>query len=69
MSQPMSRMQPSRAGLREVRLWVPDTRSSAFVEECRRQSGLIRESENEVTRAEDQAWEVASWEALGDDQG
>lgn len=68
MSQPMSRMQSSGMGLREVRLWVPDTRSPAFVEECRRQSQLIRESETEATWAEDEAWEAASWEALGDDR-
>lgn len=28
-------------GLRQVQLWVPDTRSSAFAAECRRQSLLV----------------------------
>lgn len=28
-------------GLRQIRLWVPDTRSMAFVAECRRQSLLV----------------------------
>jgi hypothetical protein len=28
-------------GLRQIQLWVPDTRSPAFAAECRRQSLLI----------------------------
>ena len=28
------------AGLRQVQIWVPDTRRPDFVEECRRQSRL-----------------------------
>lgn len=28
-------------GLRQIQLWVPDTRSTAFAAECRRQSLLI----------------------------
>jgi hypothetical protein len=28
-------------GLRQIQLWVPDTRSPAFVAECRRQSLLV----------------------------
>jgi hypothetical protein len=55
------------AGLRPVQLWVPDTRSAQFAEECRRQSRLIRESESPEARAEDEAWEAASAEALADD--
>ena len=53
------------AGLRPVQTWVPDTRDPHFVEECRRQSGLIRDSETDVSRAEDAAWAAASAEALG----
>ena len=30
-------------GLRQVQLWVPDTRSEAFAAECRRQSLLVAE--------------------------
>jgi len=28
-------------GLRQIQLWVPDTRSPAFAAECRRQSLLV----------------------------
>jgi hypothetical protein len=52
------------AGLRPVQLWVPDTSSAQFAEECRRQSRVIRNSETEATRAEDDAWAAASEEAL-----
>ena len=52
------------AGLRPVQLWLPDTRSPLFAEECRRQSRLIRLTETASTRAEDAAWEAASEEAL-----
>ena len=52
------------AGLRPVQLWLPDTRSAEFLEECRRQSRLIRDSETALSRAEDAAWEAASAEAL-----
>ncbi|MGB4336774.1 MAG: antitoxin MazE family protein [Chromatiaceae bacterium] len=33
------------AGLRPVQLWVPDTRRSDFVEECRRQSRLVAQAD------------------------
>ena len=56
-------------GLRPVQLWVPDTRDPAFVEECRRQMRLLRESETDESRAEDMAWEAASAEALLDEKG
>jgi hypothetical protein len=52
------------AGLRPVQLWVPDTRSPQFAEECRRQARLIRSTETDLSRAEDAAWEAASEEAL-----
>ena len=40
------------SGLRPVQLWVPDTRSTAFADECRRQSELLRDApgEGETTR-------------------
>lgn len=57
------------AGLRPVQIWVPDTRAPGFADECRRQSRLIRDSEAEVSRAEDAAWEAASSEAISHDPG
>lgn len=36
-----------RAGLRPVQLWVPDTRRPGFAEECRRQSQLLRDDDQE----------------------
>lgn len=35
------------AGLREVRLWVPDTRSPEFRKEAARQAALLDHSEDE----------------------
>ena len=57
------------AGLRPVQLWIPDTRDPRFIEECRRQSRLVRESETATSRAEDEAWFAASAEALLDEKG
>ena len=57
------------AGLRPVQIWVPDARVAGFADECRRQSQLIKESETEASRAEDEAWAIASWEAAPDDAG
>jgi Protein of unknown function (DUF3018) len=34
------RLSLKEAGLRPIQLWVPDTRSTSFAHECRRQSGL-----------------------------
>jgi len=34
-------------GLRPIQIWVPDVRSPAFVEEARRQSLVVAESEAE----------------------
>ena len=48
------------AGLRPVQIWVPDTRTVGFAEECARQSRLIRESETPESRAEDDAWSEVS---------
>ncbi|MBB3964592.1 antitoxin MazE family protein [Rhizobium metallidurans] len=33
------------AGMRPVRIWVPDTRAPGFAEECRRQSLLIAKAD------------------------
>ena len=74
MSKPLSRAERvarrraklRAAGLRPVQKWLPDTRRDpGFVEECRRQSRLIRDSETDASRAEDAAWEAVSEEALG----
>jgi len=73
MSKPLSRAERvarrraklRAAGLRPVQKWLPDTRDPGFVEECRRQSRLIRDSETDASRAEDAAWEADSEEALG----
>jgi Protein of unknown function (DUF3018). len=51
------------AGLRLVQVWVPDTRASGFVEECRRQSLAAKK----VRRAERDAMEWV--EANGDTEG
>jgi hypothetical protein len=40
-------------GLRPIRIWVPDITAPSFVEEARRQSRLVAESER---AAEDQAF-------------
>jgi hypothetical protein len=57
------------AGLRPVQLWVPDTRTHEFAEECRRQSARIRDAESEASRAEEEAWETASAEAVSHEAG
>ena len=77
MSEPMSRAERvarrraelRAVGLRPIQLWVPDTRTAAFAEECRRQSQRIRESETAASRAKDEAWEAASLEALSHEAG
>ena len=56
------------SGLRPVQLWLPDTRDLKFIDECRRQSRLLREGENAATQAEDEAWHRASAEALSDEE-
>jgi antidote-toxin recognition MazE-like antitoxin len=77
MAKPMSRAERVErrraklraAGLRPVQIWVPDTRAAGFADECRRQSRLIRDSETDASRAEDEAWAIASWEAASNDAG
>ncbi|WP_348530591.1 antitoxin MazE family protein [Rhizobium sp. 16-449-1b] len=36
---------PKVAGMRPIRIWVPDTRQPGFAEECRRQSLLVAEAD------------------------
>ena len=48
------------AGLRPVQIWVPDTRSPSFAEECARQARIVRDSEHGCSRADDDAWFEAS---------
>jgi hypothetical protein len=54
------RERPPAEGLRPVRIWVPDTRSPGFAEECARQARLVRESETPESHAEDEAWHFLS---------
>ncbi|MEI6285218.1 MAG: antitoxin MazE family protein [Bacillota bacterium] len=53
------------AGLRPIQLWVPDTKNPAFIEECRRQSRLLKNDpqEKEVTEWIESAFDDAGWEA------
>lgn len=37
----------SKAGMRPVQIWVPDTREEAFAQECKRQSRLLADDEQE----------------------
>lgn len=51
-----------RSGLRQVQIWVPDTRDAEFAAECRRQSTLLRDDPQER--------EVLDWiEAVSDTRG
>lgn len=62
-----SRVQKHRAGLRAsglrpVQIWVPDTRSRDFADECRRQSLVLRDDPQET--------DMLNWlEASADTQG
>lgn len=38
-----------RMGLRPIQIWIPDTRHPNFVEECRRQSRLVAQSDKAHT--------------------
>lgn len=50
-------------GLRPVQLWLPDTRSSKFAAECRRQSlSIVRGPESEIDGfLESAARELEGW--------
>jgi hypothetical protein len=50
------------AGMRQVQIWVPDTRQEGFALECRRQSRLLRGDLHEA--------ETLTWlEAVADTDG
>ena len=50
------------AGLRPVQIWVPDTRSSGFADECRRQSLALQGDQQET--------DIANWlEVAADTKG
>jgi len=53
------------AGLRPIQLWVPDTKNPAFIEECRRQSRLLKNDLQEKEAAEwiEAAFDDTGWEA------
>lgn len=57
------RARKKAAGLREVRMWVPDTRSPEFRKEAARQAALLDHSEDEraaadmMTRFAAEAWD------------
>lgn len=41
------RARKKAAGLREIRMWVPDTRSPEFQAEAKRQAALLNHSDDE----------------------
>ena len=54
-----------KAGMRPVQIWVPDTRREGFAEECKRQSALINndQQEKEVLRFLDETADREGWKA------
>ena len=60
------RARKKAAGLREVRMWVPDLRSPAMQAEARRQAALLDQTEDEreaaaiMTRFAQEAWDQES---------
>jgi len=53
-------------GMRQVNLWVPDTRSPRFAKECRRQSLLIAKAERgdrSLAFLDQAAAEIEGWTA------
>jgi len=54
-----------KAGMRPVQIWVPDTRREGFAEECKRQSALISndQQEKEVLRFLDESADREGWKA------
>jgi Protein of unknown function (DUF3018) len=46
------RARKKAAGLREIRMWVPDTRTPEFKAEAKRQAALLDHSEDEREAAE-----------------
>jgi hypothetical protein len=57
------RLRQRAAGLRLLQRWVPDTRSPRFVDECHRQSRLLRDDPAEVEALE----LIERYGAWGDD--
>lgn len=53
-----------KAGMKPIQVWVPDTQNQAFIEECRRQSRLVAQFEDEAVMAllDEAANEVEGWE-------
>ena len=52
------------AGLRPVQIWVPDTRSRDFTQECRRQSRLLKDDpqELEILHLMEKIADTSGWE-------
>lgn len=49
-------------GLRPIQIWVPDTRVKGFLEECKRQSMLVKNDPQEK--------EILNWiSSVSDDKG
>jgi hypothetical protein len=50
-------------GLRQIQLWVPDTRSPAFAAECRRQSLLVADdpAEDALMDELERLQDLAGW--------
>jgi type III restriction enzyme len=46
-----------------------DAARREFAKECRRQSRLVRDSETDASRVEEEAWAAASWAAAANDAG
>ena len=59
------RARKKAAGLREVRLWLPEVRSESFATEARRQAALLdhsadeREAASMMQRLASQSWDSA----------
>lgn len=54
-----------KRGMRPVQIWVPDTRRPGFAEECKRQSSLVKndEQERDVLEFLDDAADREGWKA------
>lgn len=49
-------------GLRPIQLWVPDSRKRGFIEECQRQSLMLKDDSHEIN--------VLKWlETISDTEG
>jgi hypothetical protein len=53
----------TRAGMRPIQIWVPDTRKSAFAEECHRQSMILANDgqEGEILTFIENAADTEGW--------